>query len=83
MVLIAARKPCYTAKNEPAPTRWKHGPVRAERASIAPVPRVVEGLIADGLGLPAEITSDMPLVAALKTAAEAAFRDENTAQMSA
>lgn len=36
--------------------------------------RVVEGLIAEGLGLPAEITSDMPLVAALKTAAESAFR---------
>jgi fructuronate reductase len=45
--------------------------------------RVVEGLIAEGLGLPAEITNDMPLVVALKTAAEVAFRGENTAQMSA
>jgi fructuronate reductase len=45
--------------------------------------RVVEGLIAEGLGLPAEITSDMPLVVALKAAAEVAFRGENTAQMSA
>ena len=51
-------------------------------AAEAPA-RVVEGLIAGGLGLPAEITSDMPLVAALKTAAEAVFRGENPVPLSA
>lgn len=45
--------------------------------------RVIEGLIAEGLGLPTEITSDMALVAALKTAAEAAFRGEIAQKMSA
>jgi len=50
-------------------------------AAEAPA-RVVEGLVAEGLGLPAAITSDIALVAALKTAAEAAFRGEIPQKMS-
>ncbi len=45
--------------------------------------RVVDGLIRDGLGFPGEIRGDNALILALQAAAEAAFRDENTAQMSA
>src|SRR6476659_144848 len=48
--LLCAETPCLTAKNEPAPTRTKRGPVRAERASIAPPPRVVEAFSSGALG---------------------------------
>jgi len=45
--------------------------------------RVVEGLIAERLGLPAGINGDMALVAALKAAADAAFGDGIPHMMSA
>ncbi|HWU74610.1 MAG TPA: mannitol dehydrogenase family protein, partial [Sphingomonas sp.] len=50
---------------------------RLARLASAETPaHVIERLIAAGLGLPAEITTDLALVSALKTAAEAAFRGE-------
>jgi len=53
------------------------GDVLARLASAETPAHVIERLIAGGLGLPAEITTDLTLVAALKTAAEAAWRGDS------
>jgi fructuronate reductase len=45
--------------------------------------RVVDGLVRDGLGFPGQIRGDDALIVALQAAAEAAFRDQNSAPMSA
>jgi fructuronate reductase len=61
-------------------------PVAAQLTALAAAEtpsRVVDGLIRDGLGFPGEIRGDNALILALQAAAEAAFRDETTAQMSA
>lgn len=55
---------------------------RLTALALAETPaRVVEGLIAEGLGFPPVIGSDAELVALLKTTSEAAFRGENPREM--
>jgi fructuronate reductase len=57
---------------------------RLATLAVAETPsRVVDGLIREGLGFPSQIRDDDALIVALQAAAEAAFRDESTAQMSA
>lgn len=55
---------------------------RLSALALADTPgRVVDGLIAEGLGFPPAIAGDAELVALLKTAAEAAFQGENPREM--